>query len=55
MAWLGVSSESTLQISFGSFCGISCVGMFGVMLTRLGFYTGRTGHHIAQRHAAYEG
>lgn len=47
LAWFGVASESTLQITFGSFCGISCVGMFVVMLFRLDLYTGRTGHHMA--------
>jgi apolipoprotein N-acyltransferase len=54
LAWLGLSSESTLQITFGSFCGIACVGMFVVMLFRLDLYTGRTGHHMAHRaHAAH--
>jgi hypothetical protein len=47
LPWLGVASESTLQITFGSFCGISCLGMFVVMLFRLDLYTGRTGHHMA--------
>jgi hypothetical protein len=47
LARFGVSSQSTLQITFGSFCGISCVGMFAVMLFRLDLYTGRTGHHAA--------
>jgi hypothetical protein len=47
LSWLGVASASTLQITFGSFCGISCVGMFVVMLFRLDLYTGRSGHHMA--------
>lgn len=52
----GVASESALQISFGSFCGISCVGMFVAMLVRLDLYTGRTGHHMARgAHAAHAG
>ena len=54
LAWLGVTSESTLQITFGSFCGIACVGMFVVMLFRLDLYTGRTGQHMAHgAHAAH--
>ena len=48
--WVGLTPESSLQITFGSFCGIACVGMFVVMLPRLGLYTGRSGHHGA--HAA---
>lgn len=56
LASFGVASESTLQITFGSFCGISCVGMFVVMLFRLDLYTGRTGQHMAHRaHAASTG
>jgi hypothetical protein len=56
LAWLGVPSESTLQVKFGSFCGLACVGMFGVMLFRLDLYTGRTGHHMAPgAHAAHVG
>ena len=46
----GLASESTLRMTFGTFCGISCVGMFVVMLFRLDLYTGRKGHHMA--HAA---
>jgi hypothetical protein len=49
--WAGFAPDSTLQITFGSFCGIACVGMFVVMLPRLGLYTGRSGHHGA--HAAH--
>jgi hypothetical protein len=45
--WAGFAPESTLQTTFGTFCGISCVGMFVVMLFRLDLYTGRTGHHMA--------
>jgi hypothetical protein len=48
--WAGFAPDSTLQITFGSFCGIACAGMFVVMLPRLGLYTGRSGHHGA--HAA---
>jgi hypothetical protein len=52
--WAGYVPDSTLQITFGSFCGISCVGMFVVMLPRLDLYTGRTGHHMAHgAHAAH--
>jgi len=52
-AWTGVVSGNTLQVEFGQFCGISCVGMFVVMLFRLDLYTGRTGHHMANAmHAA---
>ena len=51
VVWAGIAPSGTLQIEFGSFCGISCVGMFGVMLFRLDLYTGRTGHHVA--HAAH--
>ena len=53
--WAGLAADSTVQITFGSFCGISCVGMFVVMLFRLDLYTGRTGHHMAHgAHAAHE-
>jgi hypothetical protein len=56
LVWAGVAPDSTLQIDFGLFCGISCIGMFIVMLFRLDLYTGRTGHHtghVAQAaHAA---
>jgi hypothetical protein len=45
--WAGFAPDSTLQATFGSFCGVSCVGMFVVMLFRLDLYTGRTGHHMA--------
>ena len=56
LTWFGVASESALQMSFGSFCGISCIGMFVVMLFRLDLYTGRTGHHMAPgAHAAHAG
>jgi len=48
LAWVGVASDSILQTEFGMFCGISCVGMFAVMLFRLDLYTGRSGHHMAQ-------
>jgi hypothetical protein len=47
LAWFGVASGSILQTTFGTFCGISCVGMFVVMLFRLDLYTGRRGHHMA--------
>jgi len=51
--WIGVAPGNTLQVEFGQFCGISCVGMFLVMLFRLDLYTGRTGHHMANAmHAA---
>jgi hypothetical protein len=43
--WARISADSALQIEFGLFCGISCVGMFLVMLFRLDLYTGRSGHH----------
>jgi hypothetical protein len=56
LTWFGLASESTLQITFGSFCNISCVGMFVVMLFRLDLYTGRAGHHMAHgAHAAHAG
>ena len=42
--WVGVAPASALQIEFGSFCGVTCAGMFVVMLFRLDMYTGRTGH-----------
>lgn len=52
--WAGLTPDSTLQTTFGRFCGISCVGMFVVMLPRLDLYTGRTGHHMAHGgHATY--
>ena len=52
----GLASEPTLQMTFGTFCGISCVGMFVVMLFRLDLYTGRKGHHMAHgAHAAHAG
>jgi hypothetical protein len=52
--WAGFAPDSTLQITFGSFCGIACVGMFIVMLPRLDMYTGRTGHHMTHgAHAAH--
>lgn len=46
LTWAGVVPTTVLQIEFGSFCGISCVGMLIVMLFRLDLYTGRTGHHM---------
>jgi hypothetical protein len=49
LVWLGIAPNSTLQISFGRFCGLACAGMFVVMLFRLDLYTGRKGHHA---HAA---
>jgi hypothetical protein len=56
LVWFGVATESALQIRFGEFCGISCVGMFVVMLFRLDLYTGRTGHHMAHgAHAVHAG
>lgn len=48
---VGVAPGDTLLIKFGSFCGLSCVGMFLVMLPRLDMYTGRTGHHM--QHATH--
>ena len=52
--WAGFAPDSTLQITFGRYCGISCIGMFIVMLFRLDLYTGRTGHHMAHgAHAAH--
>jgi AcrR family transcriptional regulator len=52
--WAGLTPDSTLQVTFGSFCGIACVGMFVVMLPRLDLYTGRSGHHMAHgEHAAH--
>jgi hypothetical protein len=51
--WAGFATDGALQITFGTFCGISCVGMFVVMLFRLDLYTGRTGHHVA--HGAHAG
>jgi hypothetical protein len=50
--WAGFAPDSTLQTTFGTFCGISCVGMFVVMLFRLDLYTGRTGHHMADATSA---
>ena len=47
IAWTGWTPTSTLQIEFGAFCGIACVGMFVVMLSRLDLYTGRSGHHMS--------
>jgi hypothetical protein len=58
IVWIGAAGSglvpsNTLQVEFGQFCGISCVGMFVVMLFRLDLYTGRTGHHMAHAiHAA---
>jgi hypothetical protein len=46
-AWSGLVSSTALQVEFGQFCGVSCIGMFVVMLFRLDLYTGRTGHHVA--------
>jgi hypothetical protein len=52
----GLAPAGTLQIRFGEFCGITCVGMFVVMLPRLGLYTGRIGHHAGHgAHAAHAG
>jgi hypothetical protein len=54
VVWGGAATASRLQIEFGLFCGISCVGMFVVMLFRLDLYTGRTGHHMTHAtHAAH--
>jgi hypothetical protein len=57
--WAGFAPGSTMQIGFGSFCGMSCVGMFVVMFFRLDLYTGRTGHHMSRgahaAHAAHAG
>jgi len=55
-AWASLASAGTLQIRFGEFCGIACVGMFVVMLPRLGLYTGRIGPHAGHgAHAAHAG
>lgn len=54
--WAGLAPASTLQMRFSEFCGIACVGMFVVMLPRLGLYTGRTGQHSGHgAHAAHAG
>jgi hypothetical protein len=54
VVWAGFAPDSALQITFGSFCAIACVGMFVVMLPRLDLYTGRSGHHMAHKaHAAH--
>lgn len=45
LARVGALPMSWLQIRWGELCGLSCVGMFGVMLFRLDLYTGRSGHH----------
>lgn len=49
LAGVGTLSSSWLQIRWGELCGLSCVGMFGVMLFRLDLYTGRSGHHAMHR------
>ena len=50
---VGFAPVSALQIEFGSFCGVTCAGMFVVMLFRLGMYTGRTGDSMSHAgHAA---
>ena len=41
----GVLPTSWLQMRWGELCGLSCIGMFAVMLLRLGLYTGRSGQH----------
>jgi len=46
LVWAGALPVSALQLEFGSFCGLACVGMFVVMLFRLDMYAGRTGHHM---------
>jgi len=46
IAWAGNVPDSAMQVEFGTFCGISCVGMFVIMLFRLDLYTGRAGHHM---------
>jgi hypothetical protein len=46
LVWTGVVPATALQVEFGSFCGITCMGMFIVMLFRLDLYTGRTGHDM---------
>ena len=51
MVWAGAAPVSALQIEFGTFCGISCLAMFVVMLFRLDLYTGRSGEHMG--HAAH--
>lgn len=53
-SWAGVVDDDVLAIRFSEFCGLACVGMFGVMLFRLDMYTGRAGPHAAHgtaRHA----
>jgi hypothetical protein len=45
LASIGTLSSGWLLIRWGELCGLSCVGMFGVMLFRLDLYTGRSGHH----------
>ena len=53
LTWTGVLAGTIVQIRFGQFCGLACIGMLGVMLFRLDLYTGRTGHH--QTHAMSPG
>jgi hypothetical protein len=54
MVRAGAVPGSALQVEFGMFCGISCVGMLVVMLFRLDLYTGRTGHRMGHgTHAAH--
>ena len=43
--WANVAGPASLAIKVGEFCGLSCVAMLVVMLTRLDLYTGRAGHH----------
>ena len=50
LVWAGVVPATARQVEFGTFCGITCVGMLIVMLFRLDLYTGRTGHDMG--HAA---
>lgn len=52
LVWTGFVAESALQITFGRFCGLTCIGMFLVMLFRLDLYTGRSGQHA--RHHGIE-
>jgi hypothetical protein len=47
LAWTGWTPPGILQIEFGTFCGIACVGMLVVMLFRFDLYSGRTGHHMS--------
>jgi hypothetical protein len=49
---LDVVPLAWLQMRWGELCGLSCIGMFGVMLFRLDLYTGRSPHHAGSAHGA---